>query len=187
MPYIQKSDEIYKQIRKDPDEQHPGGKPTLIPFRGLQVAGTHTEPVYMDHYLTITAFDESRPLSAVDYTTESIDLQDDTNVKFLGVVKNRHLVFTTYQRNILPDQTVDTNVKFLGVVKNRHLVFTTYGRQYPTYQKIDTHVKFLGVVKNRHLVWGIKPQSISYVKDGPTHSITITEFSSNELTIENGG
>lgn len=55
-----KSKEVYKQHRDALVNE-----PHIIPVRGLYVSGTHTEPVYQDHDVTITNIDSS-PIQYVD-------------------------------------------------------------------------------------------------------------------------
>ena len=157
MAYILKLDKIYKQIRRDPDTEHPGGRSTLIPIRNLYVGGTHTEAVYMDHYLSINTFDESIPLKIADYTTTNEEAIDTMGVTFLGMDRYRSIRFDTYSVTSIPDQTDHTGVKFLGIDKYRSVRFTS------------------------------SPYTTTKTNDGPTHSITITEFDATALTITNGG
>ena len=182
MSYIEKSKEIYKQIRKNKTEENPGGDPTLIPLRGMWVSGTHTEPVYMDHYMTVTAF-TSTPAVAVDYVSKYIEHTENTNLKFMGINKSWHMNIVTYHRNTMPDQTDNTNLKFLGVNKSWHMNIVTYGRQYPEDQKDYLGLKFMGINMTRRIVIGEKTTSAKNTDDGPTHSITITGFTSTDPTI----
>lgn len=152
MSYIEKSEEIYKQVRKNKTPENPGGDPTLIPLRSMWVSGTHTEPVYKDHYITLTNFN-SNTATVADYTTKREITTDDTCVHFLGIEKIQHLDITTYGRQYMPNQTDDTCVHFLGIEKIQHLEFGE------------------NVQKNKN------------TDDGPTHSITVTGFNSNAVTV----
>lgn len=182
MSYIEKSEEIYKQVRKNKTPENPGGDPTLIPLRSMWVSGTHTEPVYKDHYITLTNFN-SNTATVDDYTTKHETTTDDTCVHFLGIEKIQHIGIIDYHRRTLPNQTDDTCVHFLGIEKIQHLNITTYGRYYMPNQTDDTCVHFLGIEKIEHLTFGEKVQKNKNTNDGPTHSITVTGFDSNAVTV----
>lgn len=187
MAYILKLDKIYKQIRRDPDTEHPGGRSTLIPIRNLYVGGTHTEAVYMDHYLSINTFDESIPLKVADYTTRNEEAIDKMGVTFLGMDRYRSIRFDTYTVSSIPDQTDHTGVKFLGIDKYRSVRFESYQTEYIPDQIDHTGVKFLGIDKYKSIRFTSSPYTTTKTNDGPTHSITITEFDATALTITNGG
>ena len=182
MSYIEKSKEIYKQIRKNKTEQNPGGDPTLIPLRSMWVSGTHTEPYYIDHYMTVTEF-SSTPATVADYVSNYVEDTIDTNLKFMGVNKTRNINVVTYHRNTMPDQKDNIGLKFLGINESWNMKIVTYGRQYPEDQKDYLGLKFLGINKSWRLVIGEKKETVKNTDDGPTHSVTITEFNSNSPTI----
>ena len=82
-----KSKEVYKQHR-NPEHDN---QPELVPVRGLYVAGTHVEPLYQDHNVTITSYTSSN-LNVVDY------VEADTNAE-LGRTLNT-LNFESFNGNI---------------------------------------------------------------------------------------
>lgn len=63
-----KSKEVYKQHRDENDIPH------VFPVRGLYVSGTHVEPLYQDHNVTITSYTSSN-INVVDYTEADANLE----------------------------------------------------------------------------------------------------------------
>lgn len=76
MGNIHKSREVYKYTPTATGKK-------LVPIRGLYVSGTHLEPYYIDHYITIDAFTTNEP-TITDLTTSSVDFPPWHAISFIG-------------------------------------------------------------------------------------------------------
>lgn len=77
MSGIHKSKEVYKYTNTAQGKR-------LVPVRGLYVSGTHLEPWYIDHTITIDAF-TTTDAKCVRYTSREESLPADHMVKMLSV------------------------------------------------------------------------------------------------------
>ena len=116
MQFIQPSSEIYKMFRGSPTPEYPGGEPILVPIRGLYVSGTHTEPVYIDHYTTIVEFTENTPITIVNLENTSVDFNVMDNVHFVGMERTNSTYSVSYSTAKTSENVMD-NVHFVGMEK----------------------------------------------------------------------
>lgn len=77
MSGIHKSKEVYKYTNTAQGKR-------LVPVRGLYVSGTHLEPWYIDHAVTIDAFTTTEA-KCVRYTSRAESLSAEHIVKMLNV------------------------------------------------------------------------------------------------------
>ena len=179
MPYIQKSIEVYKQFRGQKTEEYPGGIPLLVPVRGLYVSGTHTEPYFIDHNLTITNF-TSNTMTVSDYTEIGKSINEGENLHLVGidfVTRNRYVRFSSTSKDFNPE----SNIHLVGVdfvTRNRYTSFST--KNYNLNPESNIHLVGIDFVTRNKYGY---PQSVSRTQQGPTHCLTIQVFTSNTITV----
>ena len=92
-----KSKEVYKQHRNQNNQSE------IIPVRGLYVSGTHLEPLYQDHNITVTDF-TSTAVSIADLIETDRDMElHGCNVLDFDMINNIDIVQYTRATATLSD------------------------------------------------------------------------------------
>lgn len=165
MSGIHKSREVYKFT-----DTRTGKK--LVPVRGLYVSGLHTEPRYMDHWISVNNFSSS-DATIVDYTENDIDQsfvslttsQIETNA--LGVVNYTHHDENQY----------DYSLTGLDITTN-DLQVVSYNSQ--TVQQQLSSLCSLDVESN---ALNIRDYTSLSVDSSLEHVLTVNTYTSNTCTI----
>ena len=85
-----KSKEVYKYHR----DVH--GNITIIPVRGLYISGTHLEPAYWDHNVTITGISSTDGVTVVDYVDTTKSTYDYSGIRFIDCAWQHPLTVVDY-------------------------------------------------------------------------------------------
>ena len=167
MSGIHKSKEVYKYT---PTRD---GTRKLVPVRGVYVSGLHTDPLYMDHCITITEY-SSADVEIVDYTTQETT-QRSPGLSVVGI-DIHHADIIEYTRK-------NTSVSSPGLsvigIEIEHCDILPYTRQSQTQQSPG-----LSVV-------GVSVRHFEYVNYFRTHIdssleyvLSVLEYTSSSCDIE---
>ena len=171
MANIHRSQEVYKRI----EGMHADDRP-LRAVRGLYVSGTHLNPEYIDHNITITDFTESNPLVVVNFTERTETTPDDHVLNFIGMdVGMLSIDFYSTATATTPDDHV---LNFIGCDVSP-IEIEAYGQSTKTVP--DDHVlNFIGLdVSEMSVSWY---SSKSYQTSGE-HMITVRSFTSTDIDV----
>jgi hypothetical protein len=86
-----KSKEVYKYHR----DVH--GNITIIPVRDLYISGTHLEPAYWDHNVTITGISSTDGVTVVDYVNTTKSTYDYSGIRFIDCTWQHPLTVVDYK------------------------------------------------------------------------------------------
>ena len=172
MPGYYKSKEVYKQHRND------AYTPNIYPVRGLYVTGTHTEPVYQDHdvtligvtssslgYVELIETDKNLPTDHA-FTVVGFDLSDDINV----------VVYNTSSANLPTDHAFTV----VGFDLSHDINVVEYGN---VTEQLPTDHAFTVVGFDLSMDLNQKQRISSYVDVGYNNCMTITNITSNAIVI----
>lgn len=161
-----KSKEVYKYT-----ETSNGRK--LVPIRGLYVSGLHTEPLYMDHLISIHDF-SSTPTVIADYTEISENVYDSVlNIVGIGASALTITNYTIASAN-LPNDDV------LNIVGFDQLPINVQSYTQESDNVTDSVLNIVGLSVSS---MGITEYPYAYETLPPEHLITINAFTSNATVI----
>lgn len=182
MANIHKSKEVYKYT-----DTANGNK--LVPVRGLYVSGTHKEPWYIDHAITITGFTSTEEIVA-SYTAAETDVVDnDSALVFTGIsftdvdlVNYYSDSMNLYDSDVTSDDSAlsFTGLSFIGIdmVSYYSSNESVYDSQVYSNDSVLEFVSFSTTMSSYMNLQVIKkPQN-------PQPAITLTQFTSSTEIIQ---
>lgn len=171
-----KSKEVYKQHR-NPEHDN---QPELVPVRGLYVAGTHVEPLYQDHNVTITSYTSSN-LNVVDYVEANTDAELGHTINMLNFESfGGNIDYVQYSKaettrelghtlNALNFESFDGNIDFVSYQKAEASAETGHTINTLNFDVFNSNIQ---VIRYQDLV-----------HDGNEPCITIVGFTSSAISV----
>ena len=174
MAGYRKAKEIYMFHRNVNDEI------TIIPIRGLYVSGTHYDPVFEDHNMTITQMTSDGNISIVDFTEVSHNITDPSGDLFIDTTWNTSLTVTDYHITSLSHD--DTATRFINATWETLMTITEY--QTVSVNHDDTATRMIYVDWNTVMNISPKPEPVQPdTYQSSDHNVSILEMSSTNSTI----
>lgn len=181
MAKLHKSKEVYKYT-----DTANGNK--LVPVRGLYVSGTHREPWYIDHAITVTGF-TSNDTTVAPYTSVERDVFGDGTLAFTGISGGGVNIVNYYSSSeeLFEDSVYSdtSSLAFVGIVPGDLTIVSYYTEQESMFDSTvyseDATLTFTGLSKTNNTTQNLqilqKPQN-------PQPAITLTQFISSTATIQ---
>ena len=155
---------------------------TIIPIQGLYVSGTHYDPVYEDHNITITEMSSTmNSLQIVDYTEHSIDVYDPTGtVRFVDYDWNTTLTTVDYTSASTTHE--DSTVRFVDTTWMTSMTIESYTSEDET--QTDSGIRFISSYWTTDMTIVIPtPQPPDEANVPPDHYVSIIELSSDNNSL----
>ena len=149
---------------------------TIIPIQGLYISGTHYDPVYEDHNISVTELTSDSNLRIVDYTEVSHNLVDPSGDKLKDIAWNTVMNITNYHTASLSQD--DTSTRFKDVTWNT--VMNVYSYSSTSNSQTDSATRMKSIEWNTVLNISPKPEPVLPDEyDVMDHYVSIIQLSSN--------
>ena len=164
-----KSKEVYKYHR----DVH--GNITIIHVRGLYISGTHLEPAYWDHNVTITGISSTDGVTVVDYVNTTKSTYDYSGIRFIDCTWQHPLTVVDYtsSTHYMYDYS---GIRFIDCAWQHPITVTSYTSS--THYMYDySGIRFIDCTWQHPITISdpSTPVPNKYI-DGYDHNVTITSI-----------